>query len=74
MLNPFPCVTQILNHTTNLTFNNNNNKLSQLYFPLYRIFILIFMKKNVPSEYSVAAILFLLFMLLISIVPVLNLL
>ena len=42
--------------------------------PLCRVFILIFLRQTVPREYSVAAILLLLFMVLISLVSVLNLL
>ena len=43
--------------------------------PLCRVFILIFLRQTVsPREYSVAAILLLLFMVLISFVSVLNLL
>ena len=43
-------------------------------FPLCRVFILIFLRQTVPREYSVAAILLLLFMVLITWVSVLNLL
>ena len=43
--------------------------------PLCRVFILIFLRQTMfPREYSVAAILLLLFMVLISLVSVLNLL
>jgi len=42
--------------------------------PLCRVFILIFLRQTVPRENSVAAILLLLFMVLISLVSVLNLL
>ena len=42
--------------------------------PLCRVFVLIFRSNCVPREYSVAAILLLLFMVLISLVSVLNLL
>ena len=42
--------------------------------PLCGTFILIFLRKNVPREHSVAAIVLLLFMVLISLVSVLNLL
>ena len=42
--------------------------------PSCRVFIFIFLRQTVPREYSVAAILLLLFMVLISLVPVLNLL
>ena len=42
--------------------------------PLWRVFILIFLRNFVPREYGVAAILLFLFMVLISLVSVLNLL
>ena len=48
--------------------------LSSSSSPLCRVFILIFLRQTKPREYSVAVVLLLLFMVLISLVSVLNLL